>query len=178
MHADYSTGHAYSLCMNDAAGTATVIEVTGAAPVTVADVTGALRGGSVLPGQTTHCSATKHMYIGASLGGAGKDVVVAVDLVAGRVDATTQLTVALFDALCVGVAGGRRGGEFGGRALPWVNGGVPPAAIAASDTALQCLPPHAHFALTPTPISQLGHVRRFRRYWRRFVCARRRPEGQ
>ena len=97
MHADFTSGHAYTLCLT--ATSATVVEVTGTAPIQVADVTAAIGSGSVLAGQTTHCSAFKHLYIGVSHGGAGKDAVVAVDLVAGRVDATTRLSVPLFDAM-------------------------------------------------------------------------------
>lgn len=49
MHADYATGHAYTLC--SAGGATAVVEVTGAKPITVADVTAAVGSGTILPGQ-------------------------------------------------------------------------------------------------------------------------------
>jgi hypothetical protein len=109
MHVDYTTGHAYTLCTDGA--TTEVVEVTGAAPVTVADVTKAVAGGATLPGQTTHCSATQSMYVGVSHGGAGKDAIVSVDLTAGRVSGSVTLASPLSRTLwatCVGsgVVGG------------------------------------------------------------------------
>lgn len=64
-----------------------------ATPPQVADITKEVAGGDVRPGQTTHCSATKHMYVGVDHGGAGKDQVLAVDLVKGVVDQTVTLQV-------------------------------------------------------------------------------------
>lgn len=43
--------------------------------------------------------ARAQMYVGVELGGAGKDVIIAVDLVAGKPDATTTLSVPVFRAL-------------------------------------------------------------------------------
>lgn len=55
--------------------------------------------GNVGPGQTTHCSATKHIYVGVNNGGAGKDVILAASLTDGTIDGTTHLQKPLFDAL-------------------------------------------------------------------------------
>ena len=97
MHADFSTGHAYTL--SNTGSTWRVIECSGTAPVTVADLTSSIGAGTVAPGQTSHCSAFKHMYIGVNNGGGGKDLVVAVDLTAGAVDATVKLLQPLFSSL-------------------------------------------------------------------------------
>jgi hypothetical protein len=109
MHADFQTGHAYTLCT--AGATTAVVEVTGSAPVTVADITAAVGGGATLPGQTTHCSATQSMYVGVSHGGAGKDAIVSVDLTAGRVSGSVTLASPLSRTLWAtcdgsGVVGG------------------------------------------------------------------------
>lgn len=99
MHVDHSTGNAYTLSVDATKRVFQVVEVTNGAARLVADISSLVKGGSVGPGQTTHCSATKHMYVGVNNGGAGPDVVLAVDLIAGRVDAITKLSVPLFDAL-------------------------------------------------------------------------------
>ena len=82
LHADYTSGNLYTLCLGSTGGADLVMEVSGPSPTVVLDVTKQLNGGRVLPGQTTHCSAFKSMYIGVDLGGAGKDALVTVDLVA------------------------------------------------------------------------------------------------
>ena len=102
MHVDYSSTRAYTFSYEGPRGVrAEVVEIpaAGGAPVQVADISAAVAGGLVQAGQTTHCSATNHMYIGVSHGGAGKDQVLAVNLATGLVDATTTLTVPLFAAL-------------------------------------------------------------------------------
>ncbi len=90
MHVDFNSHNAFTLCV-EASGRAVVTEVSGVTPVAVADVTAALAGGAVAPGQTTHCSAFQSMYIGVDHGGAGRDAVVTVDLRAGAVTGTTTL---------------------------------------------------------------------------------------
>jgi hypothetical protein len=97
MHADYSTGHAYTLSNSGSAWS--VVECSGSAPVLVADVTAAVGGGAVAPGQTTHCSAFKSMYIGVNNGGGGNDLVFTVDLIAAKVTAVVKLKQPLFSAL-------------------------------------------------------------------------------
>ena len=102
MHVDYSSTRAFTFSYEGPGGMrAEVVEIpaSGGAPVQVADVSAAVAGGLVKAGQTTHCSATNHIYIGVAHGGAGKDQVLAVDLASGQVDKTTTLQVALFDAL-------------------------------------------------------------------------------
>ena len=113
MHADFSTGHAYTLCIEEAATgyRAVVTEVTGAAPVAVADVTNEVAHGRVAPGQTTHCSAFQSMYVGVDNGGNGKDVIITVDLTAGKVSKVTTLSADLTRSLWAtcdgsGVVGG------------------------------------------------------------------------
>lgn len=58
---------------------------------TIGDLSKALVGVNVNSGQTTHCSATRTVYIGVSRGGAGKDVVLSFSLTSGTVVATTPL---------------------------------------------------------------------------------------
>lgn len=100
MHVDFSSGTAYTFSFEGPGGSrAEVVSVTAAGAVQVADITTAVAGGDVRPGQTTHCSATKHMYVGVDHGGAGKDQILAVDLTRGAVDATVTLQVPLFAAL-------------------------------------------------------------------------------
>lgn len=94
MHVDFSSGTAYTFSFEGPGGSrAEVVSVTAAGAVQVADITSAVAGGNVRPGQTTHCSATKHMYVGVDHGGAGKDQVLAVDLTKGAVDQTVTLQV-------------------------------------------------------------------------------------
>ena len=129
-HADFSTGHLYTLCIDEnAAGgfAAVVFEVAGAAPNSVADITKELAGGRTLPGQTTHCSAFHSMYVGASLGGAGKDVIVTVDLVAGKASNVAVLKSALSRTLWARCDGSN---EIGG--LGWAPGAEPAANGTAS----------------------------------------------
>lgn len=114
MHVDYASGHAYTFSYEGPFGArAEIVEVlgNGQPPVQVANITAAVNGGTVRVGQTTHCSATNHMYVGVSHGGAGRDQILAVDLASGAVDAVTQLQAPLFDALWAtcdgsGVVGG------------------------------------------------------------------------
>ena len=102
MHVDYQSFNAYTFSFEGPGGArAEIVEVLrgGGAPVQVADISREVAGGAVAAGQTTHCSATNHMYVGVSHGGAGKDQVLAVDLASGAVDAVTTLAVPLFSAL-------------------------------------------------------------------------------
>lgn len=101
MHVDFQSGHAYTLCIERGATgfRAEVVEVTGAAPISVADISTAVAGGRSAPGQTTHCSAFDSMYVGVDHGGAGKDVVITVDLAAGTVSKVTTLQAPLARAL-------------------------------------------------------------------------------
>jgi hypothetical protein len=101
MHADFSTGHAYTLCIDDSATgySAVVTEVTGTTPVSVADISSEVAGGRVAPGQTTHCSAFQSMYVGVDNGGSGKDTIISVDLTAGKVSKVTPLASDLARAL-------------------------------------------------------------------------------
>ena len=131
MHADYSTGHAYTLS-NDG-GKWTVVECSGAAPVAVADITAAVGGGAVAPGQTTHCSAFKSMYVGVNNGGGGKDVVLTVDLTAGAVVGTLALKQPLFSALWATCDGS---GVIGGVSFtPGAGGGNGTATFGAVNSA-------------------------------------------
>lgn len=78
MHVDYSSTRAFTFSFEGPGGArAEVLDVpaSGGPSQQLADVSKAVAGGNVLPGQTTHCSATNHMYIGVSHGGAGKDQV-------------------------------------------------------------------------------------------------------
>lgn len=78
MHVDYSSTRAFTFSFEGPGGTrAEVLDVpaSGGPSQQLADVSNAVAGGNVLPGQTTHCSATNHVYIGVSHGGAGKDQV-------------------------------------------------------------------------------------------------------
>lgn len=98
LHADHSSGFVFTL--SQSAGRTVVAEVSNGRSTLVADISSNVAGGSIGPGQTTHCSFTKHMYVGVDNGGAGKDVILAVDLTSGQVDATTVLKkVPLFNAL-------------------------------------------------------------------------------
>lgn len=128
MHVDYNSGNLYTLCLENAASGpfADVVEVSGAAPVVVAKIAAAIAGGAVLPGQTTHCSAYKSMYIAVSHGGAGMDTVVTVDLVAARVKSVVKLADAAPRALWATCTGD---GEIGG--VAW----APGAGAGASGTA-------------------------------------------
>jgi hypothetical protein len=126
MHADFTTGHAYTLCIEDSSTgyRAVVTEVTGTQPIAVADITANVAKGKVAPGQTTHCSAFKSMYVGVDNGGAGKDVVIAVDLTAGKVSKVTTLADPLPSSLWAtcdgsGVIGGL---SFAPGATPTMNG--------------------------------------------------------
>jgi hypothetical protein len=100
MHFDVTSRMAYTLC-NDESGHWKVwgINATSGDATMVGDVTSSVAGGAILPGQTTHCSATHHLYLGVSHGGGGKDVVLAVSTATGEVDNTTALSVPLFAAL-------------------------------------------------------------------------------
>jgi hypothetical protein len=76
----------------------------------------ALSGAVVGPGQTSHCSATRHLYVGVARGGAAGDAVLSFSLVDKRVDATTALVgaplpVALWAACDASL--GFLGGVFG-----------------------------------------------------------------
>ena len=52
----------------------------------------ALAGATVGPGQTSHCSATRHLYVGVARGGArGGDAVLSFSLADRKVDASTAL---------------------------------------------------------------------------------------
>ena len=83
LHVDYTTGNLYTLCSSGKASQ--VYEVSGDAPTLVLDVTAQVAGGRTLPGQTTHCSAFKSLYIGVDHGGKpGADSLVTVDLAAAR----------------------------------------------------------------------------------------------
>jgi hypothetical protein len=113
MHADFSTGHAYTLCIEEAATgyRAVVTEVTGAKPIAVADITDQVNHGRVAPGQTTHCSAFQSMYVGVDNGGNGKDTIITIDLTAGKVSKVTALGADLTRSLWAtcdgsGVVGG------------------------------------------------------------------------
>ena len=86
-------------------------EVTGATPSAVADITTQVNHGRVRAGQTTHCSAFQSMYVGVDNGGNGKDVIVTVDLTAGKVSKVTALKADLTRSLWAtcdgsGVVGG------------------------------------------------------------------------
>lgn len=114
MHFDVGSRIAYTLC--ESAGGAWAVRSidSGSGLVrTVGDVTAAVAGGAILPGQTTHCSATHHLYLGVSHGGGGKDVVLAVDTATGTVDNRTALPVDLFAALWASCDGS---GTIGGLA--------------------------------------------------------------
>jgi len=124
MHADFSTGHAYTLCIEDAATgyRAVVTEVTGSKPVAVADITANVNRGSVAPGQTTHCSAFQSLYVGVDNGGQGRDVIITVDLTAGKVSKVTKLASDLTRSLWATCDGS---GVIGG--LSFVPGDTPAA---------------------------------------------------
>ena len=88
LHVDYSSGNLYTLCQGS--GASKVYEVAGAAPVLVVDVSAQLGARALVqPGQTTHCSAFKSMYIGVARGGAGMDAIVTVNLAARTTTAVT-----------------------------------------------------------------------------------------
>jgi polygalacturonase len=81
------------VALSQAPGLATVVGFAagnGTARV-VGDVTAALAGARVGPGQTSHCSATRHVYVGVGAGGASSDAVLSFSLATGTVDATTPL---------------------------------------------------------------------------------------
>ena len=120
MHADFSTGHAYTLCIDGAS--AIVTEVTGSAPIDVVDISADVAGGRVAPGQTTHCSAFQSMYVGVDNGGNGKDAIITVDLTAGKVSKVTALSADLTRSLWATCDGS---GVVGG--LSFVQGSSPGA---------------------------------------------------
>jgi hypothetical protein len=89
LHVDYASGSLYTLCSDGRTSVVYEVSVAGA-PTRVLDVTAQVAGGRTLPGQTTHCSAFKSMYIGVSHGGApGADSLVTVDLAAARAQAVS-----------------------------------------------------------------------------------------
>ena len=88
MHVDYSSHHLYTLC-TEAGGATQVWEVAGPTPSLVADISAQVGSGTILPGQTTHCSAFQSMYVGVDLGGAGKDLLVTVGLQLGNASSIT-----------------------------------------------------------------------------------------
>jgi len=99
MHVDYTSGDAYTLSING--GVTAVVEVSQPHAYTVVvDISAAVAGGTVRPGQTTHCSAYKHMYVGVTAPGGGA-AIVSVDLVARAVDRVMPLPAgrAMFDSL-------------------------------------------------------------------------------
>lgn len=85
------------VALSQAAGRATVVGFAAGNGTARAlgDITAALGGAAVGPGQTSHCSATRHVYVGV----AGADAVLAFSLATGRVDATTALRAPLPAAL-------------------------------------------------------------------------------
>ena len=99
MHFDVTSRVAYTLCEESGHWKVWSINATTGSTNVVGDVTASVAGGTILPGQTTHCSATHHIYVGVSHGGGGKDVVLAVSTTTGAVDNTTDLSVPLFAAL-------------------------------------------------------------------------------
>ena len=98
MHFSIGTRTPYTLSQQPS-GVSQVLEVLPTGVRLVGDVSDAIGAGAVAPGQTTHCSATDHMYVGVVRGGAGKDAILAVSLTTGAVDNTTTLNVPLYSAL-------------------------------------------------------------------------------
>lgn len=99
MHFDVTSRTAFTICDESGHWKVWSINSTTGSTKLIGDMTKSVAGGSILPGQTTHCSATHHLYLGVSHGGAGKDVVLAVSTATGVVDNTTVLSVPLFAAL-------------------------------------------------------------------------------
>jgi hypothetical protein len=101
LHEDYTSGNLYTLCMDSSTGVqvAQVYEVSGASPSLVLDVSTYIKGGSVRPGQTTHCSRYNSMYVGVNNGGQSKDIVFTVDLTQKHVSQTTHLSDDLWRTL-------------------------------------------------------------------------------
>lgn len=99
MHFDVTDRVAYTLCEDGGHWKVWSINATTGLISVVGDFTSSVAGGAILPGQTTHCSATHHLYVGVSHAGVGKDVVLAVSTATGAVDNITSLTVPLFTAL-------------------------------------------------------------------------------
>jgi hypothetical protein len=125
MHADYPTGNLYTFCSSPG-GKASVWEIAGASPKLVADVTAAVAGGATLPGQTTHCSAFRTMYIGVAHGGAGKDAIISLNLTSGKVYHAATLAEPLPRALwAVCNTAGPADGYIGG--VSWAPGASPAA---------------------------------------------------
>jgi hypothetical protein len=147
LHVDYTSGSLYTLCSDGRTSVVYEVSVAGA-PTRVLDVTAQVAGGRTLPGQTTHCSAFKSMYIGVSRGGApGADSLVTVDLAAARAQAVS-LRDPLWRALWArcdgsnevggiaftpdGAGGGNGTATFGtvdtasGAFRAWASVGVPP----------------------------------------------------
>jgi len=99
MHVDHSTGHGYTVSMDK--GVTQIIEVVGADNfIPVTDISSVIGAGTILPGQTTHCSAFKSMYIGFT-SPAGTAAIVSVNLTSGTVSGVTSLPAGqpLFDSL-------------------------------------------------------------------------------
>ena len=121
MHVDYSSGNLYTLCQGS--GASKVYEVAGAAPVLVVDISAQLGGGArlVQPGETTHCSAFKSMYIGVARGGANMDAILTVNL-AARTTTTVTLQSPLWRTLWARCDGSN---EIGG--VAWTPGAGPGA---------------------------------------------------
>ena len=126
MHFDVTDRMAFTLCEESGHWTVWSINATTGSTGMVGDITTRVDGGAILPGQTTHCSATHHMYVGVSHGGGGKDVVLAVSTSTGAVDNVTDLTVPLFAALWANCDGtGVLGGvSFTSGASPSDNGTI------------------------------------------------------
>ena len=93
MHVDFTTDHLYTLCIDDSSSgySAIITEVASPTPNFVIDITAQVNKGYIRPGQTTHCSAFHSMYVGVNNGGAGKDVIISVDLVTPKVSRTVTL---------------------------------------------------------------------------------------
>jgi hypothetical protein len=89
VHYDIPTESAIALSQGAPGASAAVFSFAAAngAALALGDV--ALAGAVVGPGQTTHCSATRHLYVGVARGGA--PAVLSFSLEAKRVDATTAL---------------------------------------------------------------------------------------
>jgi hypothetical protein len=93
MHVDFTTNHLYTLCIDDSSSgySAVITEIASPTPNFVIDITSSVNKGIIRPGQTTHCSAFHSMYVGVNNGGAGKDVIISVDLVTPKVSGTVTL---------------------------------------------------------------------------------------
>jgi hypothetical protein len=111
VHVDHDSLEVFTVSISK---TIQVLGVENGQTFPVVDITSAVGSGTIRAGHTTHCSATKHVYVGVDNAGRQPDVIISVDLVNKNIDSVETLAFPIFTSLWASCSGNR---QIGGTVL-------------------------------------------------------------